>query len=154
MKPRVAVAVLLLLALGAPSCAIYQRGGFGATRERITRKVWLTEENFRVVEPHAEGYARCWNLLLIPYPVIEALPLPLASGIPLGNPHLLERGMADLHEQVEMEGRPRVLHNIIVEYYVVTYLGLFGYTEARISGEVIEFTSPEPATRAEGRKDG
>ena len=154
MRARGVVPVLIALALAAPACTLYQRAGFASTRERIARKVWLTEENFRVVKSHVEAYARCPNLLLIPYPYIEGWLLPMASGIPLGNPHLLERAMAELHEQVEMEGRPRVLHNILVEYYVVTYLGFYGYTEVRISGEVIEFTSDAPPTRAEGRRDG
>jgi hypothetical protein len=143
---------LLLAGLPFPACTLYGTGSESPTWESVNRKVWLTEDNFRVVESHAEGYARCPNLLMLPYPVVEGLQLPQASGVPLGNPHVVEQAMADLLSGVEMEGRPRILHNVIVEYYTVSYL-LYGYVEARVSGEVIEFTDEALPASFGGRRD-
>ena len=47
--------------------------------------------------------------------------------------------MADLRSQVDLLGKPRFLHNVVEEWTVSNFLGLFAIVRLTISADVIEF---------------
>jgi hypothetical protein len=66
-------------------------------------------------------------------------PLPVLA-IALGDPRLREQAMAALHRQHDMRGKPQLLHNVVEEWTVANYLGLYAVLHVSISADVIEFT--------------
>jgi hypothetical protein len=144
MMRAVSIAGLLLVTasiLTSPGCTVYSSRGNRIAAERFERRVVLTGGNFRIVRSHVEGTASCRHLLFLPFPdwAQGNYGLPRAIGIPLDSPALLEAAMADLHSRIDMEGRPTVLQDLSQEWTFVTYLGLFGTAEVKVSCEVLEF---------------
>ncbi len=66
-------------------------------------------------------------------------PLPVLT-IALDDPRLRERAMAALHRQHDLRGKPQLLHNLVEEWSVANYLGLYAVVHVSISADVIEFT--------------
>ena len=68
-----------------------------------------------------------------------ANPLPVLT-IALGDPRLREQAMAALHRQHDLRGKPQLLHNVVEEWSVASYLGLYAVVRVSISADVIELT--------------
>ena len=72
------------------------------------------------------------------YSSVEAKPTPLVS-FELGNRNLHQLAMKDLLSKHDLRGKPQILHNILEEWTLANYLGLFAILRVKISAEVIEF---------------
>jgi hypothetical protein len=114
-------------------------------------KLLLSGDHFRLVR-RVTGEAETSFLFWIDIPdTIQraafknlATPLPVLT-IALGDPRLRERAMAALHRQYDMRGKPQLLNNVVEEWSVANYLGLYAVVRVSISADVIEFTrSPVP----------
>jgi hypothetical protein len=134
------------IALGG--CAAYR----GAAPElgRVKPKIQLYGNDFRRLR-RVTGAASLPFLFWIdlPEPLQRAafgdLPYPLpVLAIALGDPSLRAQAMAALHRQHDLRGKPQILHNLIEEWTLANYLGLFAVLRVNISADVIEFDR-EPA---------
>ena len=108
---------------------------------KIETKIKLEPGAFKVVKA-VKGEASCPYLFWIEHPLAEhstSSPVPLLA-FELGNPHLRELAMQDLYSKYDLQGKPQVLHNIIEEWSVANYLGLFAILKVSIMAEIIEFT--------------
>ena len=112
-----------------------------STLGKIETKIKLEPGAFKVIKA-VTGEASCPYLFWIENPLAEhstSSPVPFLA-IELGNPHLRELAMKDLHSKYDLQGKPQVLHNIIEEWSVANYLGLFAILKVSIMAEIIEFT--------------
>ena len=107
----------------------------------IKQRVFLTEDNFRVVKSHVQGQASCPHILMLQFPMylVTEWGFPVSMGIPLGDPDILEQAMADLHSKCDLKGKHQHLHNLVEEYDITNYLGLYADFTVTVSAEVIEF---------------
>jgi len=135
--------LLLPLLLGLSGCAV------GHSTPKITipsQPDFLLKPGTYQVVGRVEGYASCPFLFWIDIPQAwesqVGVSVPLLS-FALGDIDLRTRAMADLHTKVEIQGKRRVLHNIMEEMTVANYLGLFAILDVTISAEVIEFTGSQ-----------
>jgi len=113
----------------------------------VKKRVTLAKDNFRVAKSHVEGEAWCGHIFFVQYPeaLQSGLGFPSATGIPLGNPDLIERAMADLHSKYDIKGKAQTLHNIVEEWSYSNYAGLYGEVGVKITAEVVEFLDTESA---------
>jgi hypothetical protein len=58
----------------------------------------------------------------------------------LGKPNLHARAMRNMLNQHDLRGKPQILHNLMEEWTLANYLGLYAILKLSISAEVIEFT--------------
>ncbi|MBN1443582.1 MAG: hypothetical protein JXA90_12805 [Planctomycetes bacterium] len=135
-----AVALVLPLVCG---CAVYWEGHQPEMMSRGTvQEVTLNQKNFRIVKSHVEGEASCFHLFWLDHPErfvgLMYSTLPVVS-IPLGDPDVYERAMADLHSKHDLLGKAQVLHNIHEEYVVTNYLWVFADVKLKVFADVIEF---------------
>jgi hypothetical protein len=142
------IGLLLVAATSVSACMSYSSRRPRVSGEIIESRVTYSGDNFRVAQSHVEGHASCSFLLFLPFPTTwqREIGLPLALGIPLGQPALLEEAMADLHSKVDLVGKPQILSEVIEEWTFVTYFGLYGTMEIKVSAEVVEFVE-EPEAR-------
>ena len=105
-------------------------------------EIILRPGEFRVVKT-IHGEASSSFLFWINFsPVLKSMsqsPVPVIS-FELGKPNIHERAMRDLHSQHDLQGKPQILHNFLVEWNLANYLGLYAILKLSISAEVIEFT--------------
>jgi len=143
--------LLFVMAL-ACGCTVYSGQRSGLSNQRIRTKVLLERGNYRIVQSHVEGYASCPHILFVAFPAVlqRSYGLPAAIGTPFGDPDLLERAMADLHSKTDMQGKPRILHNVMEEWTNTMYFGVYGVAELKISAMVLEFTKPGEEGAGEG----
>jgi hypothetical protein len=137
-----ALAALALVAV--TGCTTYDTAALEAGR--MKPKIQLYGADFRQVR-RVTGEAETHFLFWIDIPaVIQAelfpnLPKPLpVLTIALGDPRVRERAMAALHRQHDLRGKPQLLHNIVEEWSVANYLGLYAIVRVSISADVIELT--------------
>jgi hypothetical protein len=130
-------------------CATYHSGPLEVGR--MKPKLQLSGADFRLVR-RVTGEAETPFLFWIDIPdsiqkaAFENLanPIPVLT-IALGDPRLRERAMAALHHQHDLRGKPQLLHNVVEEWSVANYLGLYAVLRVSISADVIELTrSPTP----------
>ena len=110
---------------------------------KVEAKINLKPGEFKVVGA-VKGEASCPYLFWIDIYSPERTkpsPVPLFA-IELGNPHLLELAMQDLYSKHDLQGKPQILHNVIEEWSVANYLGLFAIRKVSFMAEIIEFTGP------------
>ena len=111
---------------------------------KVEAKINLKPGEFKVVGA-VKGEASCpylfWIEIYNPEST-EPSPIPLFA-IELGNPHLLELAMQDLYSKHDFQGKPQILHNVIEEWSVANYLGLFAIRKVSYMAEIIEFTDKE-----------
>lgn len=110
---------------------------------KIETKIKLKPGEFTVIGA-VTGEASCPYLFWIENPFEEhsynsSSPVPFIA-LELGNPHLRKRAMQDLYSKHDLQGKPQVLHNIIEEWSVASYLGLFAILKVSVMAEVIEFS--------------
>ncbi len=130
--------------LSLAGCTTYHSGALEVAR--MKPKVELSGENFRLVR-RVTGEATTPFLLWIDIPdaiqraVFSNLvnPLPVLT-IALDDPRLRQRAMADLHRQHDLRGKPQLLNNVVEEWSVANYFGLYAVVRVSISADVIEFT--------------
>ena len=136
------LSILLLVGLlGVSGCAV------GHSTPEVTsasQPDFLLKPGTYQVVGLVEGRAWCPFLFWIDLPdsweaSTYGFSIPMLS-FALGQTDLRTQAMADLHSKVEIQGKRRVLHNIMEEVTVANYLGLFAILDVTISAEVIEFT--------------
>ena len=136
---------LLLLAclLGLSGCAV---GHPSPEFTSPSQPDFLLKPGTYEVVGRVEGRASCPFLFWVDIPQAwqsrVGVSIPLVS-FALGDTDLRTQAMADLHSKVEIQGKRRVLHNIMEEITVANYLGLFAILDVTISAEVIEFTGSQ-----------
>jgi hypothetical protein len=136
---RLLVALLLVIAASGCADTRFKR----RDDPEVVARIVLDPGRFHVIQT-VQGNASCPYLfwIAIPSALSEAMgfrvPIPLIA-IQLGDAELHERAMRDLHDQVDMIGKPRLLHNFIEDWSVAGYLGLFGITRLTVTAELIEF---------------
>ena len=111
---------------------------------KVETKIKLNPGEFKVVGA-VKGEASCPYLFWIEiYDPDRTKPsaVPLFA-IELGNPHLLELAMQDLYSKHDLQGKPQILHNVVEEWSVANYLGLFAIRKVTYLAEIIEFTDKE-----------
>jgi len=136
---------LLALGVAAAGCVWYgPRRPFESTGT-VKKRITLAGDNFRVVKSHVEGEAWCGHILFVQYPEVmqTGLGFPSATGIPLGDPNLIERAMADLHRKHDIKDKAQTLHNVVKEWSYSNYAGIYGEVGVKITAEVVEFLDPE-----------
>jgi len=144
IRSTIWVIFFVALGLGLSSCSVgHPSPSFTSTP---TTEFVLAPGTYQVVG-RFEGYASCPFLFWIDIPDLWeqssfGVRIPLLS-FALGDPNLRSRALADLHTKVEIQGKRRVLHNIMEETTVANYLGLFAIYEVTVSAEVIEFTGSQ-----------
>jgi hypothetical protein len=109
---------------------------------KIETKIKLKPGEFIVIGA-VTGEASCPYLFWLENPFQEhsynsSSPVPFIA-FELGNPHLRKRAMQDLYSKHDLQGKPQVLHNIIEEWSVASYLGLFAILKVSVMAEIIEF---------------
>lgn len=143
MKGKIYVFMALLFILAASGCATTKTvmPNLGKNKAKIT----LNPGEFRVVKT-ITGEASCPFLFWIDLPSsvksYAGINFPLLS-FDLGDPHLHHLAMKDLHSKHDLKGKSQILHNILEEWSVANYLGLFAILKITITAEVIEFTGKE-----------
>jgi hypothetical protein len=136
------VAAIALVAVAG--CTTYR--SVGPELGSVKPKLQLSGADFRLVRRvTGEASARFLFWIDIPDTIQRAAfknlanPLPVLT-IALDDPQLRERAMAALHRQHDLRGKPQVLHNVVEEWTVANYLGLYAVVHVTISADVIEFT--------------
>jgi hypothetical protein len=138
-------AVLLLTAfLSIAGCTVYSsRTQADSPGHPIIEKRTSPNGNFHVVRDHVEGEASCAHLLYMQYPgwlrQVLTLKVPYATGIALGDSDLRERAMADLYKKHVFQGDTQQFNNIIEEWSISNYLGIYAKVKLKVTAEVIEF---------------
>ena len=137
-------ALLFTVLLTIAGCTVYSsRTQPESTAEPIVEKQTSPDGNFHVVRDHVEGEASCAHLLYMQYPgwlqKILILKLPYATGIALGNSDLRERALADLYTKHDFQGDTQQFNNIIEEWSISNYLGIYAEVKLKVTAEVIEF---------------
>ena len=136
---------VLAAALTQTGCVVYDPPQPFSSTGAVSKRMTLAGANFRVVNSHVEGEATCPHVLFFQYPTSlqGSLGFPSASGIAIGDPDLLERAMADLHTKHDLTGKPQQLHNIVEEWSISNYAGIYAEVSVKITAEVVEFLDDE-----------
>jgi hypothetical protein len=139
------VVLLLAVILSNAGCKVYSsaRTVPDLPEDPSSAESGLGQGLFRVVKDHVEGEACCSHILYLQYPgwlnTLFKLGLPYATGIALEDNDLRKRAMADLRKNHELRAGTERLNNIIEEWSVSNYLGLYAEITLKISAEVVEF---------------
>ena len=142
---RIGKTVLLLTAFFyIAGCTVYSsRTQAESPGNPIIEKRIFPSGNFHVVRDHVEGEASCAHLLYMQYPgwlqKVLTLKVPYATGIALGDADLRERAMADLYTKHVFQGDTQRFNNIIEEWSISNYLGIYAEVKLKVTAEVIEF---------------
>lgn len=145
MKGKFYIFFTLLFFLVATGCATTKTviPDLGKNKTKIT----LKPGEFRIVKT-ITGEASCPFLFWIDVPPqfksSTGINAPILA-FDLGDPNLHKLAMKDLHSKHDLKGKPQILHNILEEWSIANYLGLFAILKVTITAEVIEFT---------GRREG
>ena len=142
---RIGKAVLLLTAyLSIAGCTVYSsRTQAESPGHPVIVKQTFPNGNFHVVREHVEGEASCAHLLYMQYPgwlqKVLTPKVPYATGIALGDSDLRERAMADLYTKHVFQGDTQQFNNIVEEWSISNYLGIYAEVKLKVTAEVIEF---------------
>jgi hypothetical protein len=142
-NPSTLLLLFLTLLLGLSGCAV---GHPSPEFISPSQPDFLLKPGTYQVVGRVEGHASCPFLFWVDIPQgwqsRAGVSIPLLS-FALGDTDLRTQAMADLHTKVEIQGKRRILHNIMEEMTVANYLGLFAILDVSISAEVIEFTGSQ-----------
>lgn len=113
--------------------------------EAITKEMAFTTSNFRIVKTDVQGTASCPYLFYFtaPHPMIAQILGFGNAGIALGNPDLYEQAMASLHEGHPIFEKSQQFHNVVEEWDVTSYFGVYAIVKLTLTADVVEFTGPK-----------
>ena len=140
MKNKFRVIITMLVILAVTGCATNETNmpNLGINKAKIT----LNPGEFRVVRivrGEASSSYLLWIVDPTSLPSMSKIPMPLID-FQLGGSDLHERAMQDLNSKHDLRGKPQILHNLLEEWTLANYLGLFAILKVSITAEVIEFT--------------
>lgn len=140
MISKISVVTVILVLLTVSGCNKYKsvKPDLGKNKQEIL----LKPGQFKLVKT-IQGEASSSFLFWIDFtPALQSIsksPVPVIS-FELGKPNLHERAMRNMLNQHDLRGKPQILHNLMEEWTLANYLGLFAILRLSISAEVIEFT--------------
>lgn len=116
-----ALGLALVLAAGLGGCVTYT----GKTPTPQTHlEIVLKENDFKTVKQNLKGRAKCTYVLGL---------------IPIEEPNLLSKCLAQIREQAKMDGRPVQLVNYTKDEVVTNYLFLVRQHSMVVTADLIEF---------------
>lgn len=118
---RSALALLALVILVGAGCSSYT-GLYPIPNAH--GEIVLHENDFKTVKTHAKGHAECAYIF----------------GIPLGQPEIKSRALAEVRDQAVLDGRPAHLVNFTEDDTTFSILGVYKVEKVTITADVIEFT--------------
>lgn len=140
MISKLAAIIIVLALLTVSGCNKYK--SVKADLGKSKKEILLKPGQFKLVKT-IQGEASSSFLFWIDIsPALQSInqsPVPVIS-FELGKPDLHARAMRNMLNQHDLRGKPQILHNLMEEWTLANYLGLYAVLKLSISAEVIEFS--------------